>query len=316
MEQTSLKTGIVGCGSIANAHIKGYQQLGIPIVAVNDISSDAMSRAKEELPELKCFDSYQELIDSGEVNMISVCTPPIAHREAVVYALSKGIHVLCEKPLAFDVTEANMVCTAANNGALLMTAFRHRFLPANIKMKELIQEGVIGAPVFFQNIFCGPAFGMKDKWFSKKSVSGGGSLMDTNSHSVDLFRFIIGEVVEQHAVTHTHLEGIDVEDAGILIMKAENGAIGSVTSAWVAGAGAAFIDVMGQKGRLYYDYLVPDQLKLRLTEDKDWKIINVEPSNGFAEQINHFSGAIRGEHPLSCTGHDGLRAVEIIQAVY
>jgi len=197
-----------------------------------------------------------------------------------------------------------------------MPAFRHRFLPANVAFRKLITDGAIGNPVLFTNMFFGPAFAMEGKWFTKKAIAGGGCLLDTNSHSVDLFRFLIGEIVEQAGAMHRHFKTTDVEDAGILTVKAENGAVGSMYSAFVAGAGVAYIDIVGMKGRALYDYFTPATLKYRLTEDNDWREIAVAPSDGFTEQIAHFFGAIRSEHALTCTVHDGVRVMEVIDAVY
>jgi predicted dehydrogenase len=219
--------------------------------------------------------------------------------------------------LAHSVESAKQIVAAAGkSNALLMTAFRHRFLPAIQAIRKAIDKGQIGPVVFFQNTFCGPAFQMQDKWFSKRAIAGGGTLMDTSIHSVDIFRYLIGEVVEQKAVMHRHLAGTDVEDASILILKAANGAIGSLTASWVAGDGMASIDVMGQDGRIVYDYYKADQIRLKQRGEAEWKTIPVKASDGFAEEISHFLRAIRGEETLSCTGQDGLRAVEIIQANY
>jgi len=197
-----------------------------------------------------------------------------------------------------------------------MPAFRHRFLPANVAFRKLITDGAIGNPVLFTNMFFGPAFAMEGKWFTKKAIAGGGCILDTSSHSVDLFRFLIGEITEQTGAMHRHFKTTDVEDAGVLTVKAANGAVGSMYSAFVAGSGVACIDIVGTKGRAIYDYFTPEVLKYKLTEDKDWREIVVTASGGFTEEIAHFFGAIRGEHALSCTVQDGVRMMEVIDGLY
>jgi predicted dehydrogenase len=209
-----------------------------------------------------------------------------------------------------------IVVAAERSEALLMTAFRHRYLPAIGKLREMILTGAIGEVIYFHNTFCAPAFAMQDKWFSRKEIAGGGTLMDTSVHSVDIFRYLFGEVVQQKAVMHQHLKGTDVEDASVLILKAASGVIGSLTASWVAGDGVAQIDVMGQEGRLVYDYQHPDQIKVRRQGKGEWEVIPVEASSGFDKEIAHFLRAIQGQEALSCTGEDGLRAVEIIQSTY
>ena len=80
--------------------------------------------------------------------------------------------------------------------------------------------------------------------------------------------------------------------------------------------GLSLIDVMGQNGRVAYDYARADQVRLKRRGETDWETIPVPASNGFGEEIGHFLKAIQGQETLSCTGQDGLRAVEILQANY
>lgn len=313
----AFRTGIIGTGGIARAHVDGYGKNGVAITALMDSNRAAADAMAAGISGVQVFDDYKALIDSGLVDMISICTPPVAHEGPAVYALERGIHVLLEKPMANNVAAAKRILAASQQSkAKLTIGFRHRCLPAVLKLREYIQDGTIGPVVYFLNAFSGPAFGMKDKWFSKKAIAGGGTLMDTSVHSIDLFRYLVGEVVEQKAVMARHLEGIDVEDASILLLKAANGGIGSLTASWVAADGQAFIDVTGEKGRVLYDYYNAAEVRLKRLGDKEWTIIPVQPSGGFAEEIGIFLAAIRGEGELLCTGFDGLRAVEIIEANY
>jgi predicted dehydrogenase len=313
----SLKVGIVGCGGIARSHVQGYGAAGASVVAVADCERASAEALAGEVSAKGIFDDYTAMIDSGAVEAVSICTPPAFHEAAAVYALEHGIHVLCEKPMTVDSASAHRMKHASEqSSAVFMPAFRHRFLPANIKLREVVQSGRIGDPVLFNNVFCGPAFYMEGRWFTQKSLAGGGSLIDTNSHSVDLFRFIIGEIVEQSAVVHRHFKTTDVEDAAILSVRAENGALGAMESSFVAGVGAAFIDIIGTNGQVRYDYMDPARVVLRWDEGKSSEDFEVRVSGGFDEQIAHFILAVRGEQKLSCTIDDGVRVVEVIDEAY
>ena len=313
----SLRIGIIGCGGIAASHVRGYKAHGAVIAAVADKNPEAAETLASEIDGPQVFQSGRELIDSCRPDAVSICTPPVAHEQDAVHALNCGVHVLCEKPMTVDAESAHRMQRAAEQSdALFMPAFRHRFLPAIVVLRNLVASGKIGEVVLFNNIFCGPAFHMEGRWFTERSVSGGGCITDTSSHSVDLFRFLVGEITQQRAVMHRHFQTTDVEDAGILDVKSESGAIGSLQSAFVAGAGAAFIDIIGTKGQVVYDYTIPGVLRCRLTDDADWTESPVQRSDGFNEEIGHFLGAVRGEHPLSCTVDDGVRVVEVIGAVY
>jgi predicted dehydrogenase len=315
MEQ--IRIGIIGCGNIARSHVDGYQKSGAPITAVTDIRPDAAEALARDLPGARVFPDHTSLLDAGVVDAVSICSPPDGHEAAALHALGRGVHVLCEKPLAHTLDAGRrMAAAAAQSRALFMTAFRHRFLPAIRKLKELIDAGRVGEVVLVHNCFCGPAEQLGKLWFGRKAVAGGGTLMDTSSHSVDLFRFLVGEIAGQHAVMHRHLEGTDVEDASILVVRAGTGAVGSLAASWVAGEGVATIDVMGRNGRLVYDYANGAEVRLKVRGAETWETIPVEFSWGFPEEIAHFLRAIRGEEKLACTAQDGLRALEVIQSTY
>lgn len=313
-----MRIGIVGCGGVAGEHLAAYAKEDVDIVGLADCDKEvAQKKAAGIKSKPEVVNDYKELIDSIAPEAISICTPPVTHEEIAVYALERGIHVLCEKPMAYDEQAAHHMRVAAGRStAIFMPAFRHRFLPPLIRLKEMIQAGHLGEVVLFNNIFCRAAFHMETKWFTKKAVAGGGSLMDTNSHSIDFFRFLIGEVVDQKAVMHRHFKSTDVEDTAIMIVKAENGAVGSLQSSFVAGSPHAFIDIIGTKGRAYYSYIEPEKILYRALGDDDWTVEKVELRTGFEEEIHHFIGAVKGENTLSCTIEDGVRAMEIISAAY
>jgi predicted dehydrogenase len=141
-------------------------------------------------------------------------------------------------------------------------------------------------------------------------------MIDTSSHSVDLFRFLVGEIAEQQGVMHRHFASTDVEDAAILTVKGENGCLGSMISTFVAGTGMAHIDISGQAGRLLYDYMNPTELKLQRKDVPDWEILPVTPSGGFSEEIAAFADAIVGGTKAPIDAYDGRRCLEIIQSTY
>lgn len=311
-----IRAGLVGCGKVARSHVEGYRSAGAEIISVADCNEKAAKELAEELGGVAVYSDYRRMFAETKPDAVSICTPPVAHEEQSIGALDLGIHVLCEKPLAFDVPSAQRIREAARRSdALLMPAFRHRFIPAIGLLREWVASGLLGDVVLFNNVFCGPMFGMEGTWFTRKAVAGGGSLLDTNSHSVDLFRFIVGEIASQQAVTHRHFGSTDVEDTGIIVVRSVDGALGALESSFVAGIGRAFVHITGTKGHAEYDYS-GTEVRYRLTEDPSWVTQSVQESCGFREQINHFLGAARGEHPLSPTVDDGVRAMEVVCATY
>lgn len=311
------RAGIIGTGGISRAHLRGYRNNGVTVTALMDVNREAAEAMAADVEGAKVFDTYADLLDSGLIDVLSICTPPAAHEEPAVMALQRGIHVLLEKPMAHTVESGRHILEAAEKSdAVLTIGFRHRYLPAVRKLRELITDGTLGEIVLYQNAFTAPAFRMRDRWFSKRAVSGGGSLMDTSIHSVDIFRFLLGEVAEQTSLTARHMDGIDVEDASMLLVKNPAGAVGCLTASWVAGVGQSFIDVTGEDGRALFDYNQGDQVRLQRRGEKEWETVAVRPSDGFDEEIDGFLKGIRGEEGMLVTAQDGFRALEVIQACY
>jgi len=203
-----IRVGIVGCGDIARSHLEGYLKNSVQPVAFFDLRREAAEKLAAGLSGARVYSDCRSMMESGEIDAVSICSPPAFHEEAACLALEAGINLLCEKPLAHTVpSAARIVDTAKTSGKTLMTAYRHRFIPAIAKMRQLIGEGRVGPPVLFNNIFCGSAPQMSQKWFSKKDIAGGGSMLDTSSHSVDLFRFLVGEIVDQRALWNRRRSG-------------------------------------------------------------------------------------------------------------
>lgn len=309
------RVGIVGCGAIARYHLEGYEKNGVKPACFTDENREAAAELARDFPHAEIFPDAASMIESGKAEAISVCTPPAFHEEIAVHALNHGVHVLCEKPFAHTLDSARRIAAAADeSSALLMCGFRHRFLPAMRVIHGLLPE--IGPVVLFSNTFGGPLSHLKDRWFSRPEISGGGALIDTASHSIDLFRFLTGEIASSSGMTGRRLPEIEVEDTGILTLRSEEGCLGAICATWMAGVGVALLDIVGEKGRLVYDYTQPADIRLRLAGEDDWKTVATEPGTGFAEMIGHFFGAIDGRWPLTCTAEDGLKTIEVLDGVY
>lgn len=311
-----LRVGVIGCGAIANGHLKGYAAAGASIVALADPNEEALNKRLEQAPSAKTFADYNELLDAGLVDAVSICTPPFTHEEMATAALERGIHVLCEKPLAHSLESARRIAEAAGkSGRVFIPAFRHRFLPAMQTIREAIIDGKIGAPVLFQNAFMGPNPRVKSTWFVQRERAGGGVLLDTCPHSVDLFRFLVGEIAGQTAALYQHWTGTDVEDAALLTLKGESGVLGTLQAGWTAGVGQAYVNIVGTEAALYFDYRKGTQVRFAPPKGEE-EVIEVAQSNGFNEEVAHFVAAACGETPLKCSVADGMRTMEVIFGAY
>lgn len=225
---------------------------------------------------------------------------------------------MCEKPLAHHPEAAQqMVEAARRRGVLLMTAFCHRFHSPILHLKRLIKAGELGEVVMFRNRFAGVLPGVEGRWFSRREIAGGGVLMDTCVHGIDLFRYLVGEVSRVQAVMRRTAPAIrEVEDTAALLLSTEDNRIGVVEASWALEAGLNVVEVYGTLGAArvhYWDGLVSSY---RTQATGEWHPLDESPPDRFVRELQHFIDACLGRCPLEVTGEDGLRAVQIVHEVY
>jgi predicted dehydrogenase len=254
----------------------------------------------------------------SELDAVDICTPPVAHLDAALLAMERGLHVLCEKPLAHHPDAARKMVEAAQaQGVHLMTAFCHRFHPPIVALKRLIDAGELGEVVMFRNRFAAPFKGVEERWFSDKEVAGGGVLMDTSVHSIDLFRFLVGEVARVRAVTRRTNPAIgDVEDTAIALLSTTDNRMGVVEASWVLAAGFNVVEVYGTEGAAMVHYWDGFKSRYKTNKMDDWQLLEEVGPDRFVGEIQHFVDACLGRTELQVTGYDGLRAVEIVHEAY
>ena len=132
----SLRAAILGLGNISATHIKGWGEVeGVEVVAGADINPAAVAQA-EETHGLTGYTDWRALLEAEKPDLVSICTPPFLHPEMAGECLRRGIHVMCEKPMAADVAGAEQMAAAAEaSDALLMIAYCHRFHGPAMKLK-------------------------------------------------------------------------------------------------------------------------------------------------------------------------------------
>jgi predicted dehydrogenase len=318
MSTTPLRIALVGAGGIGRTHRNAWSKIpDTQLVAVVDTD---LERAEAMAAELgaEAFADHAAMLAAASPDAVDVCTPPAMHRAVVEACLSAGAHVVCEKPLADTPPNAFAITEAAEaSGKLLMTAFCHRFHPPVARLKALIEEGALGTVGMFRNRFAGPFKGIEDVWFSKLAISGGGCLMDTSVHSVDLFRFLVGEVRRAQGAGVRLNDSLDpgVEDSAAMLLQSTSGAVGVIEASWTLQGGVNVIEVYGTEGVAEVHYWDGFPSRYKTVGMDAWEPLP-EEGDRFVGELTHFAQAVRGEAPLTVTGHDGLRAVEVIYEAY
>lgn len=314
----SPRIGVIGLGSIGQTHIATWSSLGYVPVALAD-PVEAARVAAEGKGDWQIYASGEDLIHSAAVDIVSICTPPAFHKDLAIAALAAGKTVLCEKPMASTVDDAEaMVAAAEASAGQLHVGFCHRFEPAMIAIKKLIEDGDLGVPITLRNRFAGVMTSPEKTWFSNRAISGGGSLADSTIHSIDIFRFLLGDAVKVRSLhsTQTSEQGpaLDVEDSGVIILQNAAGAIGVLESSWRTPPGEWSVAVYGTAGQASFDYGTGEGWVINATGERS--PLAFEPGDRFAAEFANVIASWRGESTPAASAQDGLAANRILAAAY
>jgi predicted dehydrogenase len=311
---------VIGCGTIGRQHTGAYRKIGVKPIAVADPDARALE-VTAGASGARPYADYHDMLRSEDLDGVSICTPPSSHREVALSAFEAGTGVLCEKPLATTIEDCEaMIAASERNGLLLMTGLCHRFQPEIERLATIVASGELGSILMFRNRFAFHHATAATTWFSRRAIAGGGVLFDTSVHSVDMFRFLFGEVDQVVAVsasTDTNLgPALEVEDSGIIALRSESGVLGSIEASWRTPPAEATVTLYGTDGVVTYDYDRPGVIAMRRNGEEAWTHIEVEGGDRFERQAQHFLDCLGGQAEPRVTGRDGARAVEILLAAY
>lgn len=216
----------------------------------------------------RVFDNATEMFASGEVDAVIVATSNASHASITIEALEAGLHVLCEKPLALNGSQANEVAEAAGRQDHLTTMmpFTYQYMPYFAATKRLIDDGFLGKPHHLNlRYFAQNSFGNEYNWRFDKEVAGSGVIGDLGSHWLYCAEWLFGPIAELGCVSSVFVERGDrpdgsdyerCEDSAVMTLRFANGAMGTLQVCTVSWEGTPFgqrhfIDVHGEGGTIY-----------------------------------------------------------------
>jgi len=334
--------GIIGCGMIAEYHARAINEIpGARVAAAYSRSAANGSKiAALAGGDCRVFDDLDALLALPELDVVCVCTPSGAHRDAAVKAAGAGKHVVVEKPLEVTLGRCDAIvraCDAA--GVRLATIFPSRFSPANLALKGAIDAGRFGRLTLGETHvkwWRTQAYYDSGGWRGTWGLDGGGALMNQAIHNVDLLQWLMGPVESVRAVTATLAhDRIEVEDTAVAAVRFRNGALGSIVAATSAHPGLKKrTEIHGDLGsaRVEQDDLTlwsfatsapGDDQVLAAIDRPGGKSSNAGASDprgidhaGHRLQLADFLRAIDAGRPACVDGVEGRASVEIIRAVY
>lgn len=229
-----LKAGLIGLGSISKVHIDALQKLPCArITAVCDIDSEKLARAAE-VTGAKAYTDYRELLKDENVDIVHVLTPHYLHAPMSIAALKAGKHVLSEKPMASELSDAKAMIRAADEAdTTLSIIFQNRYNASTAALKRVIESGEAGKLIGARASICwhreAPYY-TQSGWRGTWAREGGGVLINQSIHTLDLLSYLGGPIRRvKGSVSTDLLEGvIEVEDNAHAVFEYENGATGVI----------------------------------------------------------------------------------------
>jgi predicted dehydrogenase len=292
-----LNVAMIGYQFMGRAHSNAWRQVDkffdAPFEPVMKVvcgrSEDAVKQAAATLGWQEHATSWEQVISRKDIDVVDICTPGDSHLPIGVAAADAKKVVFCEKPLANTLAESEKMLEAVRSNAVIhMICHNYRRCPAVTLAKQIIAEGQIGKVhhyrgTYLQDWIVNPAF--PRVWRLEKSKAGSGALGDIASHSIDLSRYLVGEITQVSGLLKTFiterplpgsktLAPVDVDDAALSLVKFDNGAVGTIEATRFATGRKNYnrFEINGSKGSIVFNLERMNELELYIEEG---------PSSGF-----------------------------------
>ena len=230
----TVRLAVLGCGWVADMHVRAAAACGAEVTGVANHRLESAERFAREHGIARVTTDWRALVAEPDVDAVVVCTPNALHAEQSIAALAAGKHVLCEKPMATTVADAEaMLAAASEHDRLLLVLHPWRHHPAVIAVRDAIVAGELGRVVRTHGYGVHADWG-PGGWFIDPVLAGGGALVDMGIHAIDTARFLLGEpeVRRVEASIATSHGSYAVDDDGIVLIEWEGGARSVVESGW------------------------------------------------------------------------------------
>jgi len=318
-----VRLAIAGCGLIGAK--RAAAAAGDDIVAVCDPAPERREALARQTGA-PAFADWREALAIPSDAMI-IATPHDQLAAIALGAIEAGRHVLIEKPAARRVDELRPVAEAAlRQRRVAKVGFNHRFHPAIMRAKAMVEEGAVGALMFVRGRYGhGGRIGYEKEWRFTKDISGGGELIDQGSHLIDLSRHFLGDLALRFGAAPNYFWGGEVDDNCFLALEGAEGRIAWLHASWTEWKNQFSLEIMGRTGKLTIDGLGGSYGVERLTyhrmlpqmgppETTSWEY--PLPDRSFATELENFTAAIEGSAAANGDIADAIANLEIVEAVY
>jgi len=316
-----LRIVVVGCGYFGQKRIQACLQASssVHLAAVVDLDQKKAKKTGA-IYGVVSGTTLQSVLQKTPCDAAIIAVPNIYHKPCTIDALSRGLHVLCEKPLASTGRDADDIVRAAKQyKRLVKTGSNHRFFPSIQKAHELIQKGSIGKILLFKGSIGNNGEQVKNGWFWNKRLSGGGTVIDNGCHLIDIARWFMGDFVScVGSIGNVYWKKTRVEDVGTAIFTTKQKQQAIITCFWTQWVGYITIEVWGEKGYILIDSKNGDRLIVgnqNNTLVKTYDFTSIKTLS-YQKEIEYFAACIRNNTQPSPNTADGATVIHLIESVY
>lgn len=314
--------GVIGLG-MGRGHLEGYLKASnAEVVGIADINEARLNDCKKQYNLKNAFTDYHELLALKELDAVSIAVPNYLHKPITIDALNAGKHVLVEKPMALNAAEGQeMLDTAKKQGLKLMLHFNNRYRGDVQLIKKYVEAGEFGE-IYFAKTGWVRRRGIPGAggWFTTKSQSGGGPLIDLGVHVIDMTMYMMGSpkpVAASGCAVQKFPQIVgrgtfDVEDFASAYIRFENGATMAVEVSWAQNCAAEkqYSEIYGTKAGASLSPLV-------IWTEKAGILADLEPKNPRGlSQFQHFATCILEDKTPISPGEHGVFMMKILDAIY
>ena len=326
-----IRVAIIGAGNIAEScHLPALRAQSGPVeaVAVVDVDPDRARAFAERWEIPSAYEDLESMLNEARPDLAIVCTPPIAHRDAVVACLERGVWVWCEKPPTLSLAEYDEIAAhEVEGGPYVSYVFQHRFGSAARTLREHIRTGVLGTPlvgVCHTLWYRGEAY-YEVPWRGKWNTEGGGPTMGHGIHQMDLMLALMGEWTEVRAAAATLARDVETEDVSMALVRFANGAMVSMVNSVLSPRETSYL-------RFDFPEATVELTHLYGYDNTNWTWTpaphraddtpanlgapELNEASSHAVQLRHLLADLRAGRRPEASGEDGRRVLGFIAALY
>lgn len=315
---------LIGCGWAGQRHADAFRAEGAELVWAVDSDLSRAGLVADLGSHTRASRDLEQALSDPAVSAADVCLPHHLHAEACLKSIAAGKDLLCEKPLAPGLRDADRIIEAAEEaGTVLMVAENECFDPRYRLIRKLIEADALGQPALIQasrECYLRESF-MRDRpWFLNASEAGGGILLSGGIHEFAKLRMMLGEISTVYAqqARQRFLE-LEAEDTVVVMIRFENGTVGTLVASYFMldpttanGDEVHRLRIDGDSGSV--EVAGPD--RLRLSNSEGTQEIRVESEDTFQAEVREFLQCVTSRREPETSGRRQRRSLELVEATY